>query len=100
MSATSQTAQVRPAAIASVPRRLAIALLALVAATAGVVTAASVLTFSGPASVNAPGLAPGSRDDHFRDARATTVSGRVGDRWYLDPAPSSNERIRDRWYSE
>jgi len=102
MAATShaELAKSRPAVTAA-SRRLAIALLAIVAGAAGVVTTASVLSFTDrPARVSAPGLAPSSRYDHFRDGRTTTVSGSVGERWYLEPAPGSSERIRDRWYRE
>lgn len=100
MASLSQTKTAQPRlATGTFSRRAAVALLAILAATAGVVTTASVMSFSDrPATLNAPGLAPGSRDDHFRDGRATTVSGSVGDRWYLEQAPASAERVRDTWY--
>lgn len=103
MAATSQTAlaQTHRTASSPVPRRVLIAILAIVAATSGVVTTAFALSLAGrPAPISAPGLAPGSRDDHFRDGRATTVSGNVGDKWYLEQAPGSADRIRDAWYRE
>lgn len=100
MAAISETKAAQPRLPSGSLARLAtVALLAIAGATAGVVTTATVISFSDrPATLNAPGLAPGSRDDHFRDGRATTVSGSVGDKWYLEQAPASAERVRDTWY--
>lgn len=80
-------------------RPITIALLAVIAATAGIVTTAAALSVGERPAPASAGLTPGSRDDHFRDGRAAGAAGRVADRWYLERS-APPDRIRDTWYRE